>query len=70
MPGSFAVRQAKSILIANNPTLKVVVIVSRDYTKVNAYVTINRGKNAGLKPAAEDTPEFYPYEDRPLIRKA
>ena len=30
-------------------------------TKVNAYVTINRWKNAGLKLPAEGTPEFYPY---------
>jgi hypothetical protein len=32
-------------------------------TKVNAYVTINRWKNAGLKLPAEGTPEFYPYDD-------
>ncbi len=31
--------------------------------KVNAYVTINRWKNAGLKLPAEGTPEFYPYDD-------
>ena len=31
--------------------------------KVNAYITINRWKNAGLKLPAEGTPEFYPYGD-------
>jgi hypothetical protein len=29
--------------------------------KVNAYVTIDRWKKAGLKLPAEGTPEFYPY---------
>jgi hypothetical protein len=29
--------------------------------KVNAYVTINRWKNAGLKLPVEGTPEFFPY---------
>jgi hypothetical protein len=29
-------------------------------TKVNAYVTISRWKNAGLKLPTEGTPEFYP----------
>jgi hypothetical protein len=31
--------------------------------KVNAYITINKWKNAGLKLPAEGTPEFYPYSD-------
>lgn len=31
--------------------------------KVNAYVTIKRWKNAGLKLPVEGTPEFFPYGD-------
>jgi hypothetical protein len=37
-------------------------------TKVNAYVTINRWKNAGLKLPAEGTPEFFPYEKASAAR--